>query len=412
MVLGVNDNNNRFNINDNINNNRPVRGMARPLLQGLFFIRSVMMKTYRNLYKDLYSFENLERAYWQARKHKSNNPKVLEFKKHWRLNLCILLRELRTKTYKPLPLKKFVLRDPKTRLICVSNFRDRIVHHALVNILQPIFEPRFIFDSHASRKRKGTSTALKRFDDFKRKVTINGNLLSRSRNANDVTGYALKADVRHYFQTVDHHVLISTIGKHVKDDDILWLVKIILDNYDSELPDKGMPLGNWTSQFFANIYLNELDQFVKHRLKAKYYIRYVDDFVILHESRTVLQEYEQRIKMFLQDVLKLELHPDKCQIVSLKRGISLLGFRVFYHHKLPRKRNIRKIKGRLREYLDSYEKGLLSASDILETLQGWSAYAMQGNTYNLKRRLCEEVVQEMKRITSFRKRPDLYTITE
>ena len=357
------------------------------------------MKTYRNLWKDLYSFENLERAYWQARKHKSNNPKVIKFEKHWRLNLCILLRELRTKTYKPLPLMKFVLRDPKTRLICVSDFRDRIVHHALVNILQPIFEPRFIFDSHASRKGKGTTTALRRFDQFKRKVTVNGSLLSARRTANDVAGYALKADIRHYFQTVDHEVLLRIISKHVKDNDVLWLVRVILDNYDSEAPGKGMPLGNWTSQFFANIYLNELDQFVKHSLKAKYYIRYVDDFIILHESRTALQEYERKIQMFLQDVLKLELHPDKCQIVSLKRGISLLGFRVFYHHKRLRKRNIRKIKGRLKEYLKSYEKGLLSASDILETLQGWSAYAMQGNTYNLRKRLFNKIEDNLQRIT-------------
>ncbi|NQU78538.1 hypothetical protein HQ545_02090 [Candidatus Woesearchaeota archaeon] len=357
------------------------------------------MKTYRNLWKDLYSFENLEHAYWQARKHKSNNPKVMEFEKHWRLNLCILLRELRTKIYKPMPLKKFVLRDPKTRLICVSDFRDRIVHHALINVLQHIFEPIFIFDSHASRKGKGTVTALKRFDKFKRKVSKNGKQTNDARNENDVKGYAFKADIRHYFQTVDHEVLLRIISKRVNDTGVLWLIKIILNNYESNTPRKGMPLGNWTSQFFANIYLNELDQFVKHNLKAKYYIRYVDDFIILHNSKTVLQEYEQSIKKFLSTELKLELHPDKCQIIPLKRGISLLGFRVFYHHKLPRKRNIRKIKGRLKEYLNSYKKGLLSAADILETLQGWSAYAMQGNTYNLRRRLSNEIEDDLMRTT-------------
>jgi retron-type reverse transcriptase len=134
----------------------------------------------------------LELAYWQARKHKTKNSKVIEFDKNWRLNLCILLGELRDKTYKPLPLKKFILRDPKTRIICVSDFRDRIVHHALVNILQPIFEPRFIFDSYASRKGKGTLPALKRFDHFTRKVTRNGKLKPNAKSNNDVISFAFK----------------------------------------------------------------------------------------------------------------------------------------------------------------------------------------------------------------------------
>ncbi|MFH1669131.1 MAG: reverse transcriptase/maturase family protein [Candidatus Woesearchaeota archaeon] len=398
--MGVNDNNNRFNINanDNINNNRPVRGMASSFCRDIFQHEVDGLKTYRNLWQNIYNFENLEQGYWRAKKHKSNNPKVIEFEKHWRLNLCILLRELRTKTYNPLPLKKFVLRDPKTRLICVSDFRDRIVHHALINVLQPIFEPRFIFDSHASRKGKGTVTALKRFDQFKRKVTVNGKLLSRHKNANDVIGYALKADVRHYFQTVDHKVLLDIISKRVKDGQVMWLIKLILENYESDVHGKGMPLGNWTSQFFANIYLNELDQFAKHRIKAKHYVRYVDDFVILHRSRTALQEYEQRIERFLSDVLKLELHPDKCQIVPLNRGISLLGFRVFYHHKLVRKRNLIKIQTKLSDALEGYRNKSIEAWEVLETLQGWSAYAMQGNTYNLRNKLCCELENKLKSV--------------
>lgn len=395
-MLGVNDNN-RFNINanDNINNNRPARGMARPLLQGSFFVQEqTIMKTYRNLYKGLCSFENLERAYWQAGKHKSNNPKVLEFEKHWRLNLCILLRELRTKTYKPLPLKKFVLRDPKTRLICVSDFRDRIVHHALVNILQPIFEPKFIHDSYASRKGKGTLAALERFDQFKRKVTMNGKTRADEKNRDDVIGYVLKADIRQYFQSVDHDILLSIIARHVKDEDVLWLTKTILDNYESEKRKKGMPLGNWTSQFFANIYLNELDQYIKHKLKAKYYIRYVDDFVILHQSRELLQQHCRKIKEFVNQ-LHLELHPDKCKIIQLSHGVGFLGFKVFYHHKLVRRRNLRKVRNRLKEAIIDYQKGSLDASDVIDVLHGWKAYAMHGNTYRLRERLHAEISVEL-----------------
>ena len=131
------------------------------------------MKTHKHLFEKLISIENLENAYWKARKHKSNNPAVREFEKHWQLHLAILHCELKTKTYKPQALKTFILRDPKTRRISVSDFRDRVVHHALVNILQPIFEPLFIYDSYASRKGKGTMAALKRFETFLRKATKN-----------------------------------------------------------------------------------------------------------------------------------------------------------------------------------------------------------------------------------------------
>jgi hypothetical protein len=284
----------------------------------------------------------------------------------------------------------------------VSDFRDRVVHHALVNILQPIFEPRFIHDSYASRKGKGTFAALKRFNVFLRKVTKNGQLVPDSQNANAVRGYALKADIKHYFDMVDHDVLLSIIAKRVKDDCVLRLVRVILGNYDSESPGKGMPLGNWTSQFFANVYLNELDQFVKHTLKAKYYLRYVDDFVLLHRSKDTLQEYEMRIKEFLQR-LKLELHPNKCQIIPLRRGITFLGFRLFYRYKLLRQRNIRKIWKKLKEMLDEYGSQNIEASEILNTLQGWQAYAQQGNTYRLREQITAMVMKEFETQTVLRK---------
>jgi len=358
------------------------------------------MKTYRNLWKKVIDFDNLQLAYELARKHKTRNPHVIEFDLHWRLNLCMLLRELRSKTYQPLPLRTFVLRDPKTRKICVSDFRDRIVHHALVNVLQPIFEPRFISDSYASRRGKGVLQALRRFDQFKRKVTNNGRLRLNARNANDVVGFVLKADIKHYFQTVDHQVLYSLIGRHIKDDDVLWLVKKILDNYSSGVPGKGMPLGNWTSQFFANIYLHELDHFVKHHLKAKYYLRYVDDFVIMDNSKPFLKACEEKIKLFLTTKLKLELHPEKCRIIQLRNGISLLGFRVFYHHKLPRKRNIRKIKFKLTKAMTEYENEWRDAHSILDIFHSWSAYAKWGNTHKLRQRMHNSLEQELIKATA------------
>ncbi len=360
------------------------------------------MKTYKHLFEKLVSIENLQDAYWKARKHKFNNPAVREFEKHAKLHLAVLHKEIRTRTYRPQPLKMFILHDPKTRKICVSAFRDRIVHHALVNMLQPIFEPRFIHDSYASRKGKGTLAALKRFDSFLRKVTDNGKQVPESLTANAVCGFVFKADIRHYFDTVDHAVLLGILGKRVKDDGVLWLTEIILQNYHSGMRGRGMPLGNWTSQFFANVYLNELDQFVKHELGAKYYLRYVDDFVILERSKTTLQGYEKRIKAFLQ-VLKLNLHPSKCKISPLCRGIGLLGFRKFYHHTLVRQRNIRKIWKKLTEMLDSYTRYGTDWTEIIDTLEGWNAYAQHANTHHLRARLTHVIHEDLVRRSDLRK---------
>ncbi len=293
-----------------------------------------------------------------------------------------------------MPLKKFVLRDPKTRVICVSEFRDRVVHHALVNILQPVFQPRFIYDSFASQKGKGTLLALKRFDKFVQKLTKNGRQVLNAQNGNNVEGYVLKADIKRYFDNVNHSVLLNIIKRHVKDERLIWLCKVILRNYNSRISGKGMPLGNWTSQFFANVYLNELDQFVKHKLKAKYYIRYVDDFVIIHKTKTKLKEYKEKIKDFM-DGLKLELHPHKCKITALSSGLSLLGFRVFYYYKLVRSKNIRKINTKLTELLNDYKTFKISAGEILEVLAGWNAYAMHGNTYHLRERLTDKLTSKL-----------------
>jgi len=389
--VGLGDNNynniNNVNANNQFNNNGRSCGIALRELR-------ILMITFNNLFKKLISIENLQDAYWKSKKHKSNSPAVIKFEKHWQLHLAKLHKELKIRLYKPKPLKSFILRDPKTRTICVSEFKDRIVHHVLVNILQPIFEPRFIYDSYASRKNKGTLPALKRLYIFLRKVTKNGKQIHNFRNSNDIQGFALKADIKHYFETVDHKILLNIISKRIKDNGVLWLTKLILNNHNTKIHGKGMPLGNWTSQFLANIYLNELDQYIKHELKAKYYLRYVDDFVILHHNKNILIKYEKQIKTFLH-TLKLELHPDKCKIIPLKRGILFLGFKCFYYYQLVRQRNIRKIHNKLKELIKLYKSEKIEKEDIQETLQGWNAYAKQGNTYKLRKKLITQIKQEI-----------------
>ena len=206
-----------------------------------------------------------------------------------------------------------------------------------------------------------------------------------------ITGYVLKADVKHYFETVDHKILLDIIKRKVKCYKTIWLISNILNNYKSEIKRKGMPLGNLTSQFFANTYLNELDQFVKHNLKARYYIRYVDDFAILHKYKRPLEKYKKKINDFLKDELLLELHPGKSKIIRLKQGINFLGQRIFYYHKLIRKTNLRKMQRKLDSYKREYDMTLIDYDKIFEFLQGWCAYAKHANTYKLRNNLSKKI---------------------
>jgi len=288
------------------------------------------MVAYRDLWQELCSYSNLELAYRKARKSKTSKLYVIEFEQDLKNNLLALRTELLLHCYRPKPLQTFILRDPKTRKISKSAFRDRIIHHALCNIIEPMFEKQFIYDSYANRKTKGTLKAIQRFEDFTKIVYRNHALLT----------FVFKADIKKYFDHVDHAILLSIIKRKIKDPKIIWLVNKILSNY-STANGKGMPLGNLTSQFFANVYLNELDQFVKNQLKAKYYLRYVDDFVIIHNSKQQLQDYQQNITLFVSEKLALTLHPDKSRIIKFHQGIEFLGVKIFRHHQLIKKKNLR-----------------------------------------------------------------------
>jgi len=189
------------------------------------------MKTYKNIYSKIYSIDNLIRAWRKARKGKTKKEYVIEFEKDTMGNLFRLQKELIEQTYEPKPLKIFIIRDPKTRKIAKSAFRDRVIHHALVRIIEPIFDKIFIYDSCANRKGKGNLFALKRFDEFKRKVSLNGKITKNKFNNNNyIRGYCFKADIKHYFHEVDHDILISLIKKKIHDEKVLWLIEKILKN--------------------------------------------------------------------------------------------------------------------------------------------------------------------------------------
>ncbi|MFH1425735.1 MAG: reverse transcriptase domain-containing protein [archaeon] len=393
-VVSLNSNRNadssRLNVNGNNwidNNNGYVLGMA-------LASKAILMKTHKNLYDKIISFDNLILSWKKARKGKTKMRYVIKFEKSLEKNLLDLQFELKNQFYYPQPLTTFILRDPKTRKISKSGFRDRIVHHALVNVIEPIFDKTFIYDSCANRTGKGNLFALKRLYCFARKISENGKVNGIFNN-NQVKGHCLKADIKHYFHEVEHKILLTIIKRKITDEKIIWLInQIIKANFRIQrerereiIENKGMPLGNLTSQFFANVYLNELDYFIKHKLRAKYYIRYVDDFVILHKSREQLNIWKQEIGRFLKEKLKLSLHPQKSKTVPLSKGIDFVGFRNFYHKRLLRKRSIRKMFSKVEEY----KNNKISKEELLSSFQGWNAYAKWANTLKLRRAFSSKI---------------------
>jgi retron-type reverse transcriptase len=230
------------------------------------------------------------------------------------------------------------------------------LHHLIYKALYPYFDKKFIYDSYSCRLDKGTHKAIYRFEEF-------GRIVSRN---NTKTCYILKCDIRKFFANIDHRILKEILSKHIQDKDILNLLSSIIDSFSSRsCLDIGLPLGNLTSQLLVNIYMNEFDQYMKHRLKVKYYIRYADDFVVFCKDKKYLQDILIEIERFLKVKLKLELHPDKVFIKTLASGVDFLGFIHFPNHRVLRtatkKRMFRNLKGNdyKEESVNSY-LGMLS----------------------------------------------------
>ena len=354
------------------------------------------MKTHKNLYPKIYDLKNLILAYKKARKGKTKKNYVQNFEENLAYNLKLLHDELKNQTYTPKLLETFILRDPKTRKISKSDFRDRVIHHALCNAIEPIFDKTFIYDNCANRKGKGNLFAIQRFYIFMQKVSRNGKINGWF-NKNQIKGYCFKADIKHYFQEINHEILLNILKSKIKCQKTIWLIGAIMFGALKRERErerrgqfgnrKGMPLGNLTSQFFANVYLNELDQFVKHKLKAKYYIRYVDDFVILHSSKSQLKIWKNEISKFLKENLKLELHLDKSKIINLSRGVDFVGFRNLYYFKLLRKRNIKNMERKIK----LFNTGEIDSKKFCEIFQGWQAYAKWANSYKLTNKIIKNL---------------------
>lgn len=268
-----------------------------------------------NIFEEISSLENLFLAWREFKKGKTRKPDVQEFEFNLEENIFQLHQKLKEKTYRHSPYAAFYITDPKLRHIHKACVRDRVLHHAIFRILYSIFDPTFIFDSYSCRLGKGTHRAVKRFKKFTQKLSNNN-----TRNI-----FILKCDIKKFFDSVDQAILISLVERIIKDRNLCWLVEVVVKSFKKE-PNLGLPIGNVTSQLFANIYLNELDQYVKHKLGVRYYIRYCDDFIILGTDYIELADLTMRMSNFLKDRLKLFLHPSKISIRKYRQGIDFLGY--------------------------------------------------------------------------------------
>lgn len=329
----------------------------------------ITMKRYNNLYQKVCSFENLFDAWKKACRANPNKPETIKFGYNLEYNLLTLQNELIKKEYLPGDYRRFTVYDPKMRLIWSAPFRDRVVHHAICNVIEPLFNRTFIYDSYACRKGKGIHNAIMQLSRF----------LQNPQNR-----YCLKCDVSKYFNNVDHKILLSMIERKIKDGNVLWLVEIIVKSIGR---NKGIPIGNLTSQLFANIYLNKLDYFVKHSLKARYYIRYVDDFVILAEDSKKLENYKRVIRNFLEDELKLELHPKKAVIFPAKNGIDFLGFRVYKTHRKVRKSSVLRFKREFKKIRTKFLGNAINMDYVRSWFASYLGHWQWADTYRLRKKI-------------------------
>lgn len=305
-------------------------------------------------YEDIISVENLLLAWKEFVNGKRKKKDVQEFQLHLMNNIFQLREELLAGTYKHSPYYAFKISDPKPRDIHKAMVRDRLLHHAVYRILYQFFDRTWIADSYSCRSGKGTHRALKQFTKFAGKVSKN----------NTKTCWVLKCDIRKFFASIDQTILLEIVSKQVADVKIQGLIKEIVSSFYSTAPGKGLPLGNLTSQLLVNVYMNEFDQFVKHKIKGKHYIRYADDFVILSTEKEWLENLIPQIATFLDQNLALSLHPHKVSITTLASGVDFLGWVNFPDHKVLRTSTKNRMVRNLEEEqnyarLQSY-RGLLS----------------------------------------------------
>jgi len=348
------------------------------------------MRRFSHLWSQVVTFENLLLAYNKARKGKRSRDEVAYFMMNYEYELLDLQKELVTGQYKPRAYRQFIIYERKPRTISAASFRDRVVHHAIMNIVEPLLDRSFIFDSYACRKNKGVHAAVDRYQRWSEKYY-----------------YALKLDIASYFPSIDHQILKQQLQHKIKDKKVLWLLNRILafapqtgskrvvyfsgDDLLTPLERRiGLPIGNLTSQFFANLYLNELDHFIKEKLKVSAYLRYVDDMVLLSNNKLELHDWHKKIAKRLEKV-RLKIHPRKANVFTVRSGVDVLGYNVFPDYRLLRNDNGHRFSRKLRKFSKCYAKGTMDWEDFNPSVQSWIGHASQADTEGLRKAIFNKV---------------------
>lgn len=345
----------------------------------------------RLLFSQITTWDNLLLAFRKAARGKRGLPNVAQFERRLEDNLLQLQAELTTGVYRPGNYHSFYIHDPKRRLISAAPFRDRVVHHALCNIIEPNFESSFIADSYANRIGKGTHRALDRCQTFARRYP-----------------YVLQLDIQKFFPAIDHAILLKTLTKKISDPQTLHLcnqiiasgTSVIHEDYEIQwFPDddlfaalrpRGLPIGNLTSQFWANVYLNPFDHFVKRQLRCKAYIRYVDDIVLFYHTKPCLWEWKSACEQYLA-TLRLQTHPN-AQVNPTIEGVSFLGWHIFPQKRRLKSRNVTNFRRRFKASKSAYQKKKITLTDLTVSVQGWTNHARYGNTVALRKVILREPI--------------------
>lgn len=343
------------------------------------------MKTYKHLYPALTHYANLHGAYRKARRGKRLRRDVAAFEFNADWELLTLQEELLSGDYHPGPYRHFDIYETKPRRISAAPFRDRVIHHALCNVLDPIWEPRFIHDSYACRKGKGSHAALDRCTHFARRHR-----------------YVLQANIVQFFPSIDLEILYEILARKVVCPQTRTLIRKILDSgkgiHDEAYRmqwfpgddllaltrHRGLPIGNQTSQFWANVYLHELDEFVKRELRCGAYLRYCDDFLLFADDKPTLHRWQAALEEKLVD-LRLKIHPHKTTIQPVSTGIPFLGFRAFPDHRRLSRDNALRFKRRWRGLCLAFGAGRVDRQTLETRLKSWLAHASHGDTWQLRR---------------------------
>ncbi len=311
-----------------------------------------MPRTYNNVWPEIITFENIYQAYKEARKSHRDKPEVVRFTRNLIDNIYKIQTALRDQTWKPCKPWKFVIYEPKKRTIQATTFYDRVVHHAVMDIIDPYFQKKFIHHTYACLPGKGFHHAALQVQQYMKGYQ-----------------YALKCDISSFFPTINHSAAMREIRRTIRDKQVLWFMDMVIQSHGNV----GMGIGSLTSQSMAGIILNPLDHFVKDHLGVKSYVRYMDDFIILSNDKPYLHNLRSIVSDFLEQYLKQKLNP-KSDVYPIRAGVDFCGYRIFPYYMLPRKRNIRSAKNRLRKLAYMHKCGIIEVSKIRESLMSFLGY--------------------------------------